>query len=80
MQINTRTPLLQFQNPPKKLTDSLSAAVFAGDDLWVASDETTGVEGGQSVNSRNANSLWPGVPTMVKALPSSRMLDRRVSY
>ena len=44
MRINTRTPLLQFQNPPDKLTDSLSAAVFAGDDLWVASDETTSVE------------------------------------
>ena len=44
MQIKTRTPLLQFQNPPKKLTDSLSAAVFVGDDLWVASDETTSVE------------------------------------
>lgn len=44
MQIKIRTPLLQFQNPPKKLTDSLSAAVFAGDDLWVASDETTSVE------------------------------------
>lgn len=44
MQIKTRNPLLQFQNPPKKLTDSLSAAVFVGDDLWVASDETTSVE------------------------------------
>src|SRR5215203_5136115 len=44
MQIKTRTPLLQFQNPPKKLTDSLSAAVFIGEDLWVASDETTSVE------------------------------------
>jgi len=44
VQIKTRTPLLQFQNPPKKLTDSLSAAVFVGDDLWVTSDETTSVE------------------------------------
>lgn len=44
MQIKTTTPLLQFQNPPKKLRDSLSAAVFAGEDLWVASDETTSVE------------------------------------
>jgi Protein of unknown function (DUF3616) len=44
VQIKTPTPLLQFQNPPKKLTKSLSAAVFAGDDLWVASDETTSVE------------------------------------
>src|SRR5215203_4348603 len=44
MQIKTRTPLLQFQNPPEKLTNSLSAAVFVGDDLWVASDETTSVE------------------------------------
>jgi hypothetical protein len=44
MKINTRTPLLQFQNPTDKLTDSLSAAVFVDDDLWVASDETTSVE------------------------------------
>jgi len=44
MQIKTPRPLLQFQNPPAKLTDSLSAAVFVGDDLWVASDETTTVE------------------------------------
>lgn len=44
MQIKTSTPLLQFQNPPKKLTDSLSAAVFVDDDLWVASDETASVE------------------------------------
>lgn len=44
MQIKTGSPLLQFQSPSDKLTDSLSAAVFAGDDLWVASDETTSVE------------------------------------
>ena len=44
MQMKTPTPLLQFQNPPDKLTNSLSAAVFVGDDLWVASDETTSVE------------------------------------
>ncbi len=44
MQIKTRTPLLQFQNPADKLTDSLSAVVFVCDDLWVASDETTSVE------------------------------------
>lgn len=44
MEIKTHTPLLQFQSTPDKLTDSLSAAVFVGDDLWVASDETTSVE------------------------------------
>ena len=44
MKIETRTPLLQFQTPSGKLTDSLSAAVFVGDDLFVASDETTSVE------------------------------------
>jgi hypothetical protein len=44
MQIKTRTPLLQFQNTPPKLRDSLSGAVFVDDDLWVASDETTSVE------------------------------------
>jgi hypothetical protein len=44
VQIKTRSPLLQFQDPPDKLADSLSAAVFVGDDLWVASDETTSVE------------------------------------
>jgi len=44
LQIKTSSPLLQFQSPSDKLTDSLSAAVFAGDELWVASDETTSVE------------------------------------
>lgn len=44
MKLKTNKPLLQFQNPSDKLVDSLSAAVFAGDDLWVASDEMTSVE------------------------------------
>jgi hypothetical protein len=44
MKLKTNKPLLQFQNPSDKLVDSLSGAVFAGDDLWVASDEMTSVE------------------------------------
>jgi hypothetical protein len=44
MRLQTRHPLLRFENPPDKLTDSLSAAVFVDDNLWVASDELTSVE------------------------------------
>ena len=44
MKLQTRHPLLKFENEQDKLTDSLSAAVFVGDNLWVASDETTSVE------------------------------------
>ena len=40
----TRAPLLQFDGKQKELTESLSAVVFAGDQLWVASDELTSVE------------------------------------
>jgi len=40
----TRSPLLKFVNDPKELTGSLSAVVFVGDQLWVASDELTSVE------------------------------------
>jgi Protein of unknown function (DUF3616) len=44
LKLQTRHPLLKFENAQDKLTDSLSAAVFVGDNLWVASDETTSVE------------------------------------
>lgn len=44
MKLQSRNPLLRFESPPAKLTDSLSAAVFVGDSLWVASDELTSVE------------------------------------
>lgn len=40
----TRTPLLRFASNQKDLTGALSAAVFVGDQLWVASDELTSVE------------------------------------
>jgi hypothetical protein len=44
MKFQTRNPLLRFENAPDKLTDSLSAVLFVGDNLWVASDELTSVE------------------------------------
>ncbi len=40
----TRTPLLKFDSNQEDLTQSLSAVVFVGDQLWVASDELTSVE------------------------------------
>jgi hypothetical protein len=44
MKLKTRTPLLQFDGTQKKVTESLSTALFVGDQLWVASDELTSVE------------------------------------
>ncbi|HET6863094.1 MAG TPA: DUF3616 domain-containing protein, partial [Pyrinomonadaceae bacterium] len=43
MKLHTRNPVLEFNDEPK-LRESLSAAVFAEQDLWVASDETTSIE------------------------------------
>ena len=44
MKINTTKPILEFDGKDGKLTDSLSAAVFVGEHLWLASDELTSVE------------------------------------
>ena len=44
MELKTQTPLLQFSDEMSKLRDSLSAVLFVGDTLWVASDEATSVE------------------------------------
>ena len=44
MQLNTTHPILEFDGSQKKIPDSLSAVVVAGDFLWVASDEVTSVE------------------------------------
>jgi hypothetical protein len=44
MRLQTRNPLLRFENAQDKLIDSLSAALFVGNDLWVASDELTSIE------------------------------------
>jgi hypothetical protein len=44
MKLKTKTPLLKFDPGQAALTQSLSAAVFIGDHLWVASDEQTSVE------------------------------------
>jgi hypothetical protein len=40
----TRSPLLRFGSDQEDLTESLSAAVFVGDQLWLASDELKSVE------------------------------------
>jgi Protein of unknown function (DUF3616) len=44
MKLNTNNPALQFGSGSERLWDSLSAAAFVGDRLWVASDELTSVE------------------------------------
>jgi hypothetical protein len=44
MRLQTRNPLLRFETAQDELTSSLSAVLFVGDNLWVASDELTSVE------------------------------------
>lgn len=44
MSVKTTGPILEFTEHTEELTGGLSAVVFAGDDLWVASDELTSVE------------------------------------
>ena len=44
MELNTRSPLLRFDGAHKELTSALSAVLFVGGHLWLASDETTSVE------------------------------------
>jgi hypothetical protein len=44
MRLNTTQPILEFDGQEDELRDSLSAAVFVGDSLWLASDEVTSVE------------------------------------
>lgn len=48
MELKTKNPLLKFDPAEKKLVKSLSAAVFVGEHLWLASDE---------LNSRKENSI-----------------------
>lgn len=44
MRLNSTNPILQFASKDKKLREALSAVVFIGDHLWLASDESTSVE------------------------------------
>jgi hypothetical protein len=44
MNLKTAKPALEFAEHVEELTGGLSAAVFVGDDLWVACDELTSVE------------------------------------
>lgn len=44
MSLKTNGPLLEFSEHVEELMGGLSAAVFVGDDLWVACDELTSVE------------------------------------
>ncbi|HEY9283672.1 MAG TPA: DUF3616 domain-containing protein [Pyrinomonadaceae bacterium] len=44
MSVKTTGPLLEFSEHVETLMEGLSAAVFVGDDLWVACDELTSVE------------------------------------
>lgn len=44
MRLNTKNPILQFDERHQQIPDSLSGVVVVGDDLWLASDETTSVE------------------------------------
>ena len=44
MKLNTTRPILEFDGQNDEVRDSLSAAVFVGDSLWLASDEVTSVE------------------------------------
>ncbi|MDX6694839.1 MAG: hypothetical protein QOF02_2442 [Blastocatellia bacterium] len=44
MRLNTRRPLLKLEATQDAFTESLSAAVFIGDSLWIASDELNIIE------------------------------------
>lgn len=44
MKLTTANPLLEFSEQVEELTGGLSAALFVGEDLWVACDELTSVE------------------------------------
>lgn len=44
MSLKTNGPLLEFSEHVEELMGGLSAAVFVGDDLWIACDELTSVE------------------------------------
>lgn len=50
MRLNTTKPILEFDREDEKLSDALSAAVFVGEHLWLASDELTSVEQLSSVD------------------------------
>jgi hypothetical protein len=44
MDLKTRNPLLKFDPSQEAIVQSLSAALFVGEHLWVASDESTSLE------------------------------------
>ena len=44
MKLQTQSPVILFENEMSKLRESLSAALFVKETLWLASDETTSVE------------------------------------
>ena len=44
MKLQTHSPVILFENEMSKLRESLSAALFVKETLWLASDETTSVE------------------------------------
>ena len=44
MKLQTQGPVILFENEMSKLRESLSAALFVKETLWLASDETTSVE------------------------------------
>lgn len=56
LRVNTTNPILEFDEAQKQIADSLSAVVVVGDDLWVASDETTSVERLSSTDGVTFNS------------------------
>jgi hypothetical protein len=62
MNLKTAKPELEFAEHVEELTGGLSAAVFVGDDLWVACDELTSVErlsprGGRGFGSQRSFEL-----------------------
>src|SRR5918999_1164596 len=62
MNLKAAKPALEFAEHVEELTGGLSAAVFVGDDLWVACDELTSVErlsprGGRGFGSQRSFEL-----------------------
>src|SRR5687767_3251961 len=62
MNLKTAEPLLEFGEHAEELTAGLSAALFVGEDLWVACDELTSVErlgpdGGRGFGSQRSFEL-----------------------
>lgn len=55
MRLNTTNPILEFDEGQQQIPESLSAVVVVGDDLWLASDETTSVERLSSIDGVTFN-------------------------